>query len=162
METRTHTFICEGLKVSCSRVDQWIARRIMELETESSQGKTRAWTKLDAIKLVTLIYLSDAGLPLEPIARLLDGLRGFTDDVAFFVIFYGPHHLIKTSRRGDAPSREEDCTPVYMPGAEWLQHELIRKRDLIKFITRDDVRVSIVISLGAIENRIEQLWNQSE
>ena len=100
MTTISHTQLCAGLKISRARVDQWLSRGFITLETETMSGRVRQWTERDAITLAALKDMAEANLPLEQVAPHIHSLTCRNQD-AYLVIYYGPHRLIPSSRRGD-------------------------------------------------------------
>ena len=117
METVSHSQLCAGLNLSRARVDQWIARGLLRLETESSQGRAREWTKGDAMKLAALSDMADAGLPLDKVAPHVQFLTGFKNEPAYLVVYYGVVRIMATSRRG-APINPDGVDAI-VPGIAW-------------------------------------------
>ena len=70
MTTISHTQLCAGLKISRARVDQWLSRGFITLETETMSGRVRQWTERDAIKLAALKDMADANLRLNRSRRI--------------------------------------------------------------------------------------------
>ncbi len=160
MTTIAHTQLCAGLKISRARVDQWLSRGFITLETETVSGRVRQWTKRDAIKLAALKDMADANLPLEQVAQHIQFLPCREQD-AYLVIYYGPHRLIPISRRGDpAPNESEFNGPeITVPGH--LAADIFLGADLLNFLSKGGARVAIVLPLYLITERIERIFSEA-
>jgi hypothetical protein len=155
--TISHTQLCAGLKISRARVDQWLSRGFITLETETMSGRVRQWTERDAIKLAALKDMADANLPLEQVAPHIHSLARRNQD-AYLVIYYGPHRLIPSSRRGDpAPNESELNGPeITVPGH--LASDIFLGADLLNFLSKGGARVAIALPLHLITERVERIF----
>jgi MerR HTH family regulatory protein len=157
--TISHPDLCTKLKVTRARVDSWLARGLLKLETETVHGRVRRWTERDAIKLAALRDVADANLPLEQVAPHIQLLTRRNDD-AYLTIYYGPHRLIPSSSRGDSVPNETELSgpEVTVPGH--LVSEIFRGEGLLKFLSDGRARVAIVLPLHLITARVDQIFSE--
>jgi hypothetical protein len=161
VKTISHTQICERMKVSRSRVDQWLSRGFLKLETETTSGRMRQWTERDAIKLVALRDMADADLPLEKVAPHIQFLTRRSDD-AYLTIYYGPHRLISSANRGDPVPNENDLTgsEILVPGH--LASDIFSGAALWDFLSKGGGLVAIVLPLHLITARVDRIFSEND
>ncbi len=165
MKTISNSQLCEGLKISRRRVDQWLSRGFLTLEIETSAGRERQWTLRDAIKLAALRDIADAEVSLEQVAPHLGDLTGFNrfeDEPAYLVIFYGPIPLIPFSNPGDPPFHLEDApigSGITRPG--YLEARIFSGANLLNFLAKGGARVAIVIPRDLIAARVDRIFAEA-
>ncbi len=167
MDIRRLGPICKALHLSKHRAEQWIARGVFEPSRSTVPGTARELTFTDAAKLLVLKDLGDAGLldqvdSLESLSCHLNHLHGLKDDKAVLVIGYSAVEIIPPTERGAPGTRKGSGKKVFVPGAAWLSSEIIKLLDLPAYISDPDHRVSIVILLDQIEERVKAAWANSK
>lgn len=90
------TALCQGLRLSRTRLDQWISRGVVVPSQTPPAGSAREWTMADAMKVAIIADLADVGTLLAAgadetefsLAMAIQGLRPhlFQDEDAYLVL----------------------------------------------------------------------------
>jgi hypothetical protein len=118
-------------------------------------GRLRRWTERDAIKLAALKDMADANLPLEQVAPHILARR---NQDAYLAIYYGPHRLIPSSRRGDPGPNESELNGAEITVPGHLASDVFLGADLLNFLSNGGARVAIALPLHLITARVERIF----
>ena len=145
--------LCWRLRLRERIILEWASKGLIRPEHSPDD-----WSLSDAIRIVVLNDIADAGLPVEALARYVGHLRSFKNDRAMLVIAYEARELIPCSPRGSSPPKQGTGPKVVMPGV--LTPHIVPARELSGFLDCPDRRVGIVLPLDAIEERVKRVWPQ--
>lgn len=161
-ETISTRQLCNGLGLSKSRLDQWVARDLISPEREATAGPSgRKWSKEEAIKVAVFDRLLEAGVSAAHAKVALQFIHGFTDDTAFLVMSTGlVGRIIPSSSRGAPAPSDDESAKVHTPGQ--FDYDVIRGRDLGKHLSNQDFYASIVVNLETIEVAVLEVFEQSK
>jgi hypothetical protein len=149
--------LAKGLSVSRSKIEQWVGRGIVQPDLPTVSGSARDWTFFDAKCVAMIAEFSDAGLPLERLSPYVHAFRESKGTDAFLVLVHGVDTLVPPAEPGAKGTPAEDSIRTRVPGT--YRAALLRTHELAEFLSDPDHVVSIVISLGAIERRVEKIWD---
>lgn len=151
--------VCSALKISSTRVEQWLSRGYLEgLEHNTVPGRARVLTKTDALRILALSELTDAGLPAAAVYREIRHLKAFHDDTAYLIMSRGKlMRLIPTSPLGRPPPSEDVGRLVDVTPGDF-RTDIVRGRDLHALLSDPNRRFSIILNLDALEDRVDAAW----
>ena len=151
--------LCHALGFNATRPEQWISRGYFNPSEPGVPGRARELTKRDAVQLLALVELVDAGFDASHIYREVQNLILRKDTQVFLVISTGYlGRLIPATPRGGPGVGIEDCAPIYFPGQ--LYSDIVRVEELQATITQKERHVSIVLSLDNLHDRVNEAWNE--
>lgn len=150
--------VCNELGISKRRVEQWISRGILKPDNETVAGSARLITFSDAIRIVAIDRLLEAGVPLEDAARCrIPHLHAFKDESAYLVLRTGfMLEIIPTTRRGDPPPKIGEGRPVHKHG--YFDSEIVPESHVFDLITDPKSFASVVLPLKSIEDKVNAAW----
>lgn len=158
METVRLRPLCYKLGFNSSRIEQWISRGYFQPDEASVPGRARELTKSDAVKLLTLVELVDAGFDASKVYEHLQYLHLLKTETYLVLSSGRLFRIIAPTSRGSAASDNSKDQSVYVPGR--LSKEIVSREDLLNIISDSNRHVSIVVNLDNIANRVDKAWDE--
>ncbi|MEN5276432.1 hypothetical protein ABE527_05725 [Brucella sp. TWI432] len=159
METVRLRPLCYELGFNATRPEQWISRGYFKPSEIGVPGRARQLTKRDAVMLLALVELVDAGFDASTIHREVQNLTLYKQKT-YLVISRGRlGFIIPPSERGAPAPSEEDSTRVTLP-LGMFRSAVVPEEKLLETITDDHKSVSVVISLDGLLDRVNTAWEK--
>lgn len=160
METVRLRPLCRALGFNATRPEQWISRGYLHLSEAGVPGRARQLTKGDAVKLLALAELVDAGFDAAKVHYEVRYLPLYKSET-FLVISTGRLGLIiPASERGYPAPSDEECTRVHVPGRIYSIN--VSRENLLETITDPNRYVSVIISIDNLLSRVNEAWAKIE
>lgn len=157
METVRLRPLCYALRLNATRPEQWISRGYLQLSEAGVSGRARQLTKEDAVKLLALAELVDAGFDAAKVQYEVRYLPLHKSET-FLVISTGRLGLIvPPSARGAPAPGVDECARVHVPGR--LYSTSVPREKLLETITDPNRFVSVIISLDNLLRRVDEAWS---
>ncbi len=152
--------LCYALGFNATRPEQWISRGYLQLSEAGVPGRARQLTKGDAVKLLALAELVDAGFDAAKVWYEVRYIPLYKSET-FLVISTGRLGLIiPTSERGSPAPTDDECRRVHVPGR--LYSTKVPREKLLETITDPNRYVSVIISLDNLKSRVNEAWSKIE
>ena len=140
------TSVCEALGLSPWRVSQWVTRGVFQTAS-IRPGEHRQISIDDAMRVALIARLVDSGVDAKISGVLVGkGLYAFKDDEAFLVAWRG----------------ELDCGELKFRTPDVWYSEIIRGRDLMKFLNNQGLDVAFIVNLSNLENQVKRALGVSD
>lgn len=115
------------------------------------------YTKADAVMLLFVARLAEAGISPSTIARAIQNIHGFKNDTAWLVISTGAlSEIIQPSPCGEPGTKPGKSTRVHNPGV--LHFKTVKGSKLKRIIKNPKRYVSIIVNLDEIEKHVKAEW----
>jgi hypothetical protein len=152
--------LCYALGFNATRPEQWISRGYFKPSEAGVPGRARELTKDDALKLLVLVELVDAGIDAAAIHRDIRFLHRFRGERAFLVISRGEIGLIiPATERGSPAPTDDECTRVSLPPGHY-RSDVVSESDLLRVITDPHKSVSFVVNLNRLYERVNAAFEE--
>lgn len=152
--------LCYALGFNATRPEQWISRGYFKPSDPGVPGRARELTKADAVKLLALVELVDAGFDAAAVYREVQRLYGFKKERAFLVISRGNiGFIIPSSERGKPAPTQDECTRVWLPPGHF-KSDIVPASELLNEITDPHKSVCVVVSLDRLAEKVDAAWEK--
>ena len=151
--------LCNELDLNATRVEQWISRGYFKPSEAGVAGRARQLTKKDAVTLLALAELVDAGLDAATIHREVENLFLFKGR-SYLVISRGELGLlVPASEQGKPAPTAADCTRVPLAAGDY-RSDVVAEADLPGVLADPFKSVSIVVSLDYLLAVVDAAWER--
>lgn len=159
METVRLRPLCHALEINATRPEQWISRGYFKPSEAGVSGRARQLTKKDAVTLLALVELVDAGFDAAAIYREVQHLTLYQSK-SYLVIARGSLGLIiPSSEPGDPAPSEDECSRVMLPPGHFRK-VVVPENKLFETITDPNKTVSIVVCIDGLLERVNAAWEE--
>lgn len=159
METVHLRPLCYELGFNATRPEQWISRGYFKPSEQGVPGRARELTKKDAVTLLALVELVDAGFDAATIHREIQHLTLYKSKTYLVISRGNIGFLVPPSERGSRGRTEEECTRVMLqPGV--FRSSAVPEERLLETITDPNKHVSVVVSLDSLLDRVDAAWDR--
>lgn len=161
METVRLRPLCHALGFNATRPEQWISRGYFKPSEVGVPGRARQLTKKDAVTLLALVELVDAGFDAAKIYREVVNLSLYQSKT-YLVISTGKlGFLIPATERGEPALSEDRLTRVELPPGHY-RSQVVTEDKLLETISDGNKYLSVVMSLDGILDRVNSAWTYLE
>lgn len=148
-----------AIGVTSGRIEQLFQRGIIEIKDKPGRGRSRRWTKKEALDLLLLCDLMELGVDAREAAKHIRGWVLFADQDAFLVLSTGKlWEVIPTTERGAATAEQGEGRAVHKPGC--IQSDIVKKSDLSAFLSDRRRHAAAVINLQARAEAVDAIWRE--
>lgn len=151
--------LCWALGFNATRPEQWISRGYFTPSEPGVPGRARQLTKKDAVGLLALVELVDAGLDAAKIHHEIRNLSLFKSRTYLVISTGRLGFLIPATERGAPAPTEDERTRVRLPPG-MFRSKVIPEEKLFDTLTDPNRHVSIVLSLDGLLDRVNAAWEQ--
>lgn len=159
METVRLRPLCYELGFNATRPEQWISRGYFKPSEKGVPGRARELTKKDAVTLLALVELVDAGFDAATIHHEVQHLTLYKSKTYLVISRGNIGFLIPASERGAPAPTEEERTRVLLPPGHF-RSSVVPEEKLLDTITDANRHLSVVISLDGLLDRVDAAWER--
>lgn len=151
--------LCYALGFNATRPEQWISRGYFKPSEPGVPGRARQLTKKDAVTLLALVELVDAGFDAAKIYREVQRLS-LNRSKTYLVISTGRlGFIIPVTEPGAPASTDDDCTRVQLPPGRF-RSVIVPEEQLLSVIADQHKHVSVVVSIDGLVDRVNAAWEK--
>lgn len=159
METVSLRTICYALGFNATRPAKWIEDGYLTPSVPGGSSLDHELTKGDALSLLALADLDEAGLAPSHIYREVQRLDRYQTRTCLVISTGHLGRLIPSTPRGGPGASDEDCTPVHMPGR--LYHDIVPLDRMYEVLADKQRHVTIILNLDHLKDRVDEAWQRA-